>query len=298
VARSVLLVCHTGRPKAVLAAREVSDLLAAYSIDVRVIESEAADLDIARAAVLPAMPDGARGVEAVIVLGGDGTILRAAEFARDADVPLLGVNLGHIGFLAEAESANLADAVRRIAERDYDVEERLTLDVEVVVGDNVVWRSWALNEASVEKSLRERMIDVVVEIDGRPLSQFGCDGVVLATATGSTAYAFSAGGPVVWPDVDALLVVPLNAHALFARPVVVTPRSTLEVEVLSTDDAGMVWCDGRRGTELVPGARVRAFGSQQPVKLARLTRGPFTDRLVAKFGLPVRGWRGGVRLPE
>ena len=161
--------------------------------------------------------------------------MRAAEFARDADVPLLGVNLGHIGFLAEAESANLADAVRRIAEHDYDVEERLTLEVEVVVGDEVVWRSWALNEASVEKSLRERMIDVVVEIDGRPLSQFGCDGVVLATATGSTAYAFSAGGPVVWPDVDALLVVPLNAHALFARPVVVTPRSTLEVEVLSAE---------------------------------------------------------------
>ncbi len=295
--RNVLLVCHTGRMKAVLAARDVADFLAAYAIDVRVIESEAAELDIARATVVPGTPEGAGDVEAVIVLGGDGTLLRAAEFARDADVPLLGVNLGHIGFLAEAESANLADAVRRIAEHDYDVEERLTLDVEVVVGDDVVWRSWALNEASVEKSLRERMIDVVVEIDGRPLSQFGCDGVVLATPTGSTAYAFSAGGPVVWPDVDALLVVPLNAHALFARPVVVTPRSTLEVEVLSTD-AGMVWCDGRRGIELVPGARVRAFGSEQRLKLARLTRGPFTDRLVAKFGLPVRGWRGGVRLPE
>ncbi|HEY8728437.1 MAG TPA: NAD kinase [Acidothermaceae bacterium] len=298
MARSVLLVCHTGRTKAVLAARDVADFLAAYAIDVRVIEPEAAELDIARATVVPGTPEGAGAVEAVIVLGGDGTLLRAAEFACAADVPLLGVNLGHIGFLAEAESANLADAVRRIAEHDYDVEERLTLDVEVVVGDEVVWRSWALNEASVEKSLRERMIDVVVEIDGRPLSQFGCDGVVLATPTGSTAYAFSAGGPVVWPDVDALLVVPLNAHALFARPVVVTPRSTLEVEVLSADDAGMVWCDGRRGTELVPGARVRAFGSQQRLKLARLSRGPFTDRLVAKFGLPVRGWRGGVRLPE
>jgi NAD+ kinase len=298
VSRSVLLVCHTGRAEAVTAARDVARFLGEAAIDVRVLESEAVDLALAGAAVVANAPDGARGAEAVIVLGGDGTLLRAAEVAREAEVPLLGINLGHIGFLAEAEPADLAGTVRRIADRDYVVEERLTLDVEVTVDGEVVWQNWALNEASVEKSDRERMMDVVIEVDGRPLSQFGCDGVVMATATGSTAYAFSAGGPVLWPEVEALLVVPLNAHALFSRPVVVTPKSTLAVEVLGFEPVGVVWCDGRRGTKLAPGARVQTRGSDRRLKLARLNQRPFTDRLVAKFGLPVRGWRGAVRPPD
>jgi NAD+ kinase len=296
--RNVLLVCHTGRAEAVQAARDVAGFLADASIGVRVLEAEARDLAIGSAVATSGTPEGARGCEAVIVLGGDGTLLRAAEVAREAGVPLLGINLGHIGFLAEAEPADLAGTVRRIAERDYEVEERLTLDVEVTVDGEVIWRNWALNEASVEKSSRERMMEVVIEIDGRPMSQFGCDGVVMATATGSTAYAFSAGGPILWPDVEALLVVPLNAHALFARPVVVSPQSTLAVELLGVDLVGVVWCDGRRGFDLVPGARVQTRGSARPLKLARLTSGPFTDRLVAKFGLPVRGWRGAIRLPD
>ena len=298
MSRSVLLVCHTGRAEAVTAARDVARFLGEASIDVRVLESEAIDLALPGAAVVPNEPAGARGAEAVIVLGGDGTLLRAAEVAREAEVPLLGINLGHIGFLAEAEPAELAGTVQRIADRDYVVEERLTLDVEVTVDGHVVWENWALNEASVEKSDRERMMDVVIEVDGRPLSQFGCDGVVMATATGSTAYAFSAGGPVLWPEVEALLVVPLNAHALFSRPVVVTPKSTLAVEVLGIEPVGVVWCDGRRGTKLAPGARVQTRGSQRRLKLARLHQRPFTDRLVAKFGLPVRGWRGAVRPPD
>lgn len=296
--RSVLLVCHTGRVDAVLAARDVARFLADASIEVRVLEAEAQELDIPAAIAMPNTPEGARGSEVVIVLGGDGTLLRAAEVAREAEVPLLGVNLGHIGFLAEAEPADLAGTVRRIADRDYEVEERLTLDVAVTVDGAVIWQNWALNEASVEKSSRERMMEVVIEIDGRPMSQFGCDGVVMATATGSTAYAFSAGGPILWPDVEALLVVPLNAHALFARPVVVSPQSTLAVELLDVEPVGVVWCDGRRGFDLVPGARVQTRGSARRLKLARLTRGPFTDRLVGKFGLPVRGWRGAVRPPD
>jgi NAD+ kinase len=298
VSRSVLLVCHTGRAAAVGAARDMAGFLAAAAIDVRVLDIEAGALDIPFATAVPASAGGADGAEAVIVLGGDGTLLRAAEVAREAAVPLLGVNLGHVGFLAEAEPADLADVVRRIADRDYEVEERLTLDVEVTVDGEVVWQNWALNEASVEKSFRERMMEVVIEVDGRPMSQFGCDGVVMATATGSTAYAFSGGGPILWPDVEALLVVPLSAHALFARPVVVTPQSTLAVEILGAEPVGVVWCDGRRGTDLAPGARVQTRGSARRLKLARLNRLPFTDRLVAKFGLPVRGWRGGVRLPD
>jgi NAD+ kinase len=298
VSRSVLLVCHTGRTEAIAAARDVAGLLREYAIDVRVLETEAGELAIPGAVVVPNSSECAQGAEVVIVLGGDGTLLRAAEVAREAEVPLLGVNLGHVGFLAEAEPADLAATVRRIADRDFEVEERLTLDVEVSADGEVLWSNWALNEASVEKSSQERMMEVVIEVDGRPMSQFGCDGVVMATATGSTAYAFSGGGPIVWPDVEALLLVPLNAHALFSRPVVVTPQSTIAVEVLGLDDHGVVWCDGRRGTKLVFGARVEVRGSDRRLKLARLSRSPFTDRLVAKFGLPVRGWRGVANPPH
>jgi NAD+ kinase len=227
------------------------------------------------------------------VLGGDGTILRGAEVSRGSDVPLLGVNLGHVGFLAEAEREDISATVEHIVRRQYTVEERMTLEVTARVDSQPVYRSWALNEVTVEKANRERMIEVVVEIDGRPLTTWGCDGVVVATPTGSTAYAFSAGGPVVWPDVEALLMVPISAHALFARPLVVGPSSHLALEVVpDTLGSGTLWCDGRRAVDLAPGARIEVVRSDTPVRLARLSTGPFTDRLVAKFDLPVEGWRG------
>ena len=195
----------------------------------------------------------------------------------------------------------------------------MTIDVTVRQNGSVTATTWALNEATVEKAARERMLDLVTEVDGRPLSRWGCDGVVFATPTGSTAYAFSAGGPVVWPDVEALLLVPISAHALFAGPMVVSPESVLAAEVIgATGSLGemsgaVLWCDGRRTVDLPPGARVEVRRGAQPVLLARLRtgtaradragrRGPrgagadvgasFTDRLVAKFGLPVAGWRG------
>ena len=180
--------------------------------------------------------------------------------------------------------------------RDYEVEERMTLDVTVKHDDEQVYSSWALNEASVEKAARERMLELTVEIDGRPLSTWGCDGVVMATPTGSTAYAFSAGGPVVWPDVEAMLLVPISAHALFARPLVVGPNSHLALEVVPvTQGVGVLWCDGRRAVDLPPGARIEVVRSETPVRLARLTSSPFTDRLVAKFDLSIHGWRGAAR---
>ena len=290
--RSVLLVCHTGRDNAVAAAREVASLLVGTDIGIRVLDVESSVLAVPGAQVVASDENAGAGCEIVIVLGGDGTLLRAAEFARTPGTPLLGVNLGHIGFLAEAEPTDLAATVAQIVDRRYEVEERLTLDVEVCVDGRTTWSGWALNEASIEKAPRERMLDLVVEVDGRPLSEFGCDGVVVATATGSTAYAFSAGGPVVWPDVAALLVVPLNAHALFSRPVVVTPQSSIAVHVVGPEAAGWATCDGRRSREMPPGAVLRASGSDHPLRLARLHPGPFVDRLVAKFQLPVRGWRG------
>ncbi len=229
----------------------------------------------------------------VIVLGGDGTILRGAELARPAGVPLLGVNLGHVGFLAEAESDALDTTVDHVVHRRWTVEERLTLDVTVENDGRLVHECWAVNEASVEKAARERMLEVVVEVDDRPLSRWGGDGVVCATPTGSTAYAFSAGGPIVWPEVAAVLLVPLSAHALFARPMVVSPRSTVAVELVAdTPGVGVLWCDGRRTYELPSGARVEVRAGRDPLLLARLHQAPFTDRLVRKFGLPVTGWRG------
>jgi NAD+ kinase len=182
-----------------------------------------------------------------------------------------------------------------VASGDYGVEERMTLDVVVRENGGVTHTGWALNEASVEKASRQRMLEVVAEIDGRPLSRWGCDGVVCATPTGSTAYAFSAGGPVVWPQVEALLVVPISAHALFARPLVVSPDSVVALELLAVTSGGVLWCDGRRPIEVPPGARVEVRRGERPVRLARLHRTPFTDRLVTKFGLPVAGWRGRVR---
>jgi NAD+ kinase len=239
--------------------------------------------------------DASAGCELALVVGGDGTILRAAEITHDSGTPLLGVNLGHVGFLAEAEYDDIESTIDAVVRRRYTSEDRLTLDVSVHLDGEVVTRTWALNEASVEKAARERMLEVVVEIDGRPLSRWGCDGVVCATPTGSTAYNFSAGGPIVWPGVEALLMVPISAHALFARPLVVAPTSVLAVEVLArTDGAGVLWCDGRRTVDLPPGARIEVRRGEQPVRLVRLHQAPFTDRLVAKFGLPVTGWRGSA----
>jgi NAD+ kinase len=232
-------------------------------------------------------------IELAMVLGGDGTILKAAEIVREFEIPLMGINLGHVGFLAESERDGLNDAVQRIVERDYIVKERMALDVAVIVEGREVFHTWALNEATIEKSARERMLEVVVEVEEHPLSSFGCDGIVMATPTGSTAYAFSAGGPVVWPSVEALLLVPLSAHALFARPLVVKPEAMMAVEVLKRSSGyGVLWCDGRRTWELPPGARVEVRKSDKPVLLARLRQSTFTDRLVRKFSLPVAGWRG------
>jgi NAD+ kinase len=297
VARHFLVVSHTGRRDSVDAAIEVCSQLLAAGVGVVLPSSEFEDLRAASGdlGAVRLLGDGvnAEEIEATIVLGGDGTILRAAEVVRGCASPLVGVNLGHVGFLAESEREDLAGTVTRVLDRDYAVEERMALSVRVKRGAEVIWESWALNEATVEKASRERMLEVVMEIDGRPLSSFGGDGVVVSSATGSTAYAFSAGGPVVWPDLDAMLVVPLSAHALFSRPLVVSPESSVAIEVLDrTQGTGVLWCDGRRTFELPRGARVVVRRSPVPVRLARLSHGPFTDRLVNKFALPVTGWRG------
>jgi NAD+ kinase len=298
-ARRVLLLAHTGRDEARQVARAFVDGLNGHGIVVRLLRVEAADLGLPGSdeaglvELADGEPDASHGCELAVVIGGDGSILRAAEITHESGTPVLGVNLGHVGFLAEAEVDHVDTTIQAIVDRRYATEDRLTLDVTVHHDGELVSSTFALNEASVEKAARERMLEVVLEIDGRPLSRFGCDGVVCATPTGSTAYSFSAGGPVIWPGVEALCVVPLSAHALFARPLVVAPTSVVAVEVLTrSDGAGVLWCDGRRTVELPPGARIEVRSGARPVRLVRLHEAPFTDRLVAKFDLSVEGWRG------
>ncbi|WP_318387251.1 NAD kinase, partial [Microbacterium maritypicum] len=245
--RSILVVAHAGRVDTVDAARRVVDalreagarpVLAADDHEALVaVDPFFADIAVLGISVDPA------DLELAIVLGGDGTILRAAELVRDSGAPVLGINMGHVGFLAEIDRDDMDKAVRRVIDRDYEVEERLALSVRVKdVDGTVVYETWALNEATVEKASRERMIEIVLEIDGRPLSSFGCDGMVISTPTGSTAYNFSAGGPVIWPSVEAIAVVPLSAHALFAKPLVVSPDASVAIEMLErTDGSGILW---------------------------------------------------------
>ncbi len=289
--REALLVTHTGHSANTEHARRIAELLTANGFGVRILADEAADLVLAEATKVSG-PDAAAGAEIVIGLGGDGTLLRAAELARPVGAPLLGVNLGHVGFLAEVEVDDIEETVHKVVARSYSVDERLTVDLTVTYDGEVVARDWALNEASVEKANRERMLEVLVSVDGRPLSRWGCDGVVCATPTGSTAYAFSAGGPVVWPTVEALLLVPVAAHALFSRPIVVAPSSVMTVDVLPETIPAVMSCDGRRTVQMPPGSRVEVRRGAQPVHVVRLHPQPFTDRLVAKFALPVEGWRG------
>jgi NAD+ kinase len=290
--RCVLVVTHPGRTEAAAVASDFCARVSKAGMRVRLLEGGAALGDWADDKEVVAGPKAADGCELIVVFGGDGTILRGAEYARPSATPLLGVNLGHVGFLAEAEVDNMEFTVDHVVNRTYEVEERLTIDVEVFVDGESVARDWALNEASVEKGARERMLELMIEVDARPLSTFGCDGVVCATPTGSTAYNFSAGGPIVWPQVSALLMVPISAHALFARPMVVSPESVLAIEIASQGaDHGVLWCDGRRTVELARGARVEVRRGERPVRLARLHEAPFTDRLVRKFELPVMGWR-------
>lgn len=296
VTRNILVISHTARQEAIETTDAVCQRLAGVGVTI-VMSAED------RAEFAPHLPDvsiatlgtdvSVDAIEVAMVLGGDGTILRAAELLRGTDCAIVGVNLGHVGFLAESEVHDLDITVERVLANDYTVEERMTLNVSVLDGGRVVHETWALNEATIEKAERERMLELVIGVDGKPVSTFGADGVVLATPTGSTAYSFSAGGPVVWPTVQAILMVPLSAHALFNRPLVVAPDSSLEVEVTPNNvGVGVLWCDGRRQFDVPMGGRVVVTKSSEPVRLARLELVPFTDRLVNKFHLPVQGWRG------
>jgi NAD+ kinase len=291
--KAVLLLAHTGRDQALVVVRRVVERLHNAGVEIQVLPDEAEALlgEVGNLPLSVAAPEDLPP-DLVLVLGGDGSLLRAAELARAARTPILGVNLGHVGFLAEAEPEAIDTVLDRVLAGQWEIEERMTIDVTITHEGKVLATGWALNEVSIEKDDRSRMVEVALGVDGRPLVSFAADGVLVSTPTGSTAYAFSAGGPVLWPDLRAILVVPLSAHALFARPLVVSPESTVAVEVLPGEAAAVMSCDGRRSAVVPANSRVEISGGREPVRLARIQDSPFTDRLVRKFQLPVTGWRG------
>ena len=231
--------------------------------------------------------------EIVVVLGGDGTMLQAAELVHCTPVPIIGINLGHVGFLAEFESFQIDEAIRRIANKDYFINRRMEAHVDVwLPGESEPLSDWALNDITVDRADRGRMVELSIRVDDVEMSSFGCDGVIVSTPTGSTAYAFSAGGPIMWPNVEALQLVPLAAHALFARPLIIGAGSTFTIDILEeSSSGGWICCDGRRQRALPQGSRIQVRQSKDELLLARLSGAPFTKRLVTKFDLPVVGWR-------
>lgn len=291
--RTVAVLLHPERPEALDAATAFMGQMPgfrflSFSDDVDRLAELVPGADLGPIDTKPA--------ELAVVFGGDGTLLRAAEWAQPLDVPLLGVNLGHVGFLAELETSDLTSLPRAVIDGRYEIERRLVLQVDVTdAAGRILWSSFAINEVSLEKLMREKMLNVLVHVDAHPLSRWGCDGVLVATPTGSTAYAFSAGGPVVWPEVQAMLLVPLSAHALFNRPMVLSPDSHVCLELGGPVPQGVIWCDGRRSYDVGPGQRVAVRASEHPMRLARLSEQPFTTRLVRKFKLPIDGWRRSPR---
>lgn len=299
--RAVAVFLHPTRPEAVDAAAAFISGLAERGLRCQVSTERPERVDELRAQ-LPSGVDfdeldlsARQGFELVVVFGGDGSILSGAEFAVPRGLPLLGVNLGHVGFLAELDLSETSDLVDKVVSHTYEVERRLTLAVSVRDETGaLIWESFAINEVSVEKAARERMLEVMATVDHKPLSRWGCDGVLVSTPTGSTAYAFSAGGPVMWPDVSAMLLVPLSAHALFNRSLVLSPGSRVDLDVSHGRDAtASVWVDGRRSVDAQPGSRVTVVRGSKDLLIARLAEQPFTTRLVKKFRLPVEGFRGG-----
>jgi len=279
VIKTVLLVTHPTRPEAISTANELTKLLAGKQINVFAnIKTDGAN-DF----------NATDQIDLAVVLGGDGTMLRAAEIFRGKQVPILGINLGHVGFLAEIERPSLGEIVDAIASGTFSVEERMSLNYQLQRDGKVIQAGWALNEVVVERN-DHQMIDLFVQIDHRPLSRWWCDAVICATPTGSTAYAYSAGGPVVWPEVDALVLLPLAAHALFSKPMVVSPKSEIAIDLES--DSADLNADGIRRTKLQKNDRIVLTSDKEDILLAHIKPATFTDRIVAKFKLPVEGWRG------
>ncbi len=282
--KAVGIVVHAGRPEACAHASTAARRFAAHGVHVVGIEGEAWT-DGAVEMRDPA--DFGSGLDVVVVFGGDGTFLRAAYLARDQGVPLLGANYGRLGFLSEVEGFDVPTMVDRVIAGTYQVEERMTLTVEVLDSrGEVVGTSWALNEASVERTVPQRLIVLQIRVGERVFANLPADGIICATPTGSTAYAFSAGGPILSPLVDAIVVVPLAPHALFDRTIVVDPREMVTITPVGGDNSCVVTADGHSSLPVPAGGSVRIVRGEAPVRMARLGPFDFYGRVRQKFGLP------------
>ena len=281
--RAAVLVVNPSRTEAVEAATVLAGLLQDANFDLYTIS------DVSISGVTNSAAEKLPEIEIAVVLGGDGTILRGAELTRERNIPLLGINIGHVGFMAEVIRPEISAVAKSVIDKSYGLDSRMVLAYEVVRGGTVIDSGWALNEVTVERQ-HTTMVELFVQIDGRPLSRWGCDGLIASTPTGSTAYAFSAGGPVLWPEVEALVLLPISAHALFARPMVISPKSEIVVEIQSNE--ALLSADALRKFPLVNGDQVRITRDASKILLSHIVATTFTDRIVAKFKLPVEGWRG------
>lgn len=278
------LVVHSGREEsrdvAVVAARQLTER------DVGVVVADEGDDPGAIPAPVVDRDGFADGLDLAISFGGDGTFLRAAHLCRDAGVPVLGVNLGRLGFLAEVERDDLVAAMAAVESGDWMVEDRTTLQVSVYGPDGVeLSAGWALNEVSIEKSARQRLLLMDVHVGDRLYAKVPADALVVATSTGSTAYALSAGGPILSPAVDATLVVPVAPHTLFDRTLVCGTDEVVRVELPDDQPPAVVSCDGREPTIVAGGGSVMAVGGGRPVRLARVSPQDFYGLLRRKFVL-------------
>jgi NAD+ kinase len=281
--RAAVLVVNPSRAEAVEAASVLAALLLKSDFDLFTIS------DVSITGVTNCASYSLPAVEIAVVLGGDGTILRGAELTRERNIPLLGINIGHVGFMAEVIRPEISAVAMSVIDKSYGLDSRMVLAYEVIRSGKVIDTGWALNEVTVERQ-HTTMVELFVQIDGRPLSRWGCDGLIASTPTGSTAYAFSAGGPVLWPEVEALVLLPISAHALFARPMVISPKSEIVVEIQS--DEALLSADALRKFPLTKGDQVRITRDASKILLSHIVATTFTDRIVAKFKLPVEGWRG------
>ena len=284
--QAVGLVVHMGRPGAVDAARSLAAWLSDRGVRTRAVREgrgDGDDEDIADES------RGARsfsaGLDLVVSVGGDGTLLRAGRLAAPAGLPLLGVKVGRLGFLTEVEPPDALDLLAQVLEGKMVVEERLAI-VAHPVGAPWTEPQWALNEVIVEKTARHRLITIATTVGGEYVTTFSADGVIVATPTGSTAYSFSARGPIVSPKVDCLLLTPVSPHMVFDRAIVLAPEEGVTLEVRG-DEPGVLSADGRPGLEMPVGSRVRIESAEHRVKLVRREKSPsFWALLGEKFSLP------------
>lgn len=227
--------------------------------------------------------------ELVISLGGDGTVLRAARVAHAADAPLLAVNLGTLGYLTEVDANDAQTAVDRVFSGDFEIEDRMMLGCEARASDGSEGFI-GLNEVLVERSSRHRLVRLDVRVSGERLATFNADGVIVATPTGSTAYALSAGGPIVSPRAQCLLVVPVSPHMIFSRPVVLSPSDVVDIRIGGEGDdhpqEASVVLDGRLGRTLSTGDSVTVRRHDRPLRLVRMAGPGFLERLRSKLDLP------------